>query len=117
MNDRASVEVRICRSTDLDTALRRTLEGWFSVEWPDSPYSWSQPEWYGLATNGELLVGRVGIVNRQIHVGEETVHVGGVSGVITDAGWRRRGVARALLDGSVQHIAGTIGASFGLCVL
>ncbi len=106
--------VRVASRTDLPSTLLAVLDEWFDTEWPDTPYEWSLPEWYAMATRDNELLGRLGIAERRVQAAESTVHVGGVGGVITAKRWRRRGVATALLRAAADHIRRKIRAELGM---
>lgn len=76
---------------------RSELETWFQEEFSFTGRTYSPPEWYVMASSGVELVGRLGVVERAISVGEREVRVAGVGGVTTRPKWRRQGVAQELL--------------------
>ena len=62
------------------------------------------------------LVSRVGILKRVVSVGDDVVVVGGISGVTTLAGYRRRGYATALMTSAQKFLKDELPASFGLLI-
>jgi GNAT superfamily N-acetyltransferase len=61
-----------------------------------------------------VIVGRAGIVERFIRIGEELMHVGGVSAVATHPDWWRRGVATMALRRASAFVCEELGAHAGL---
>ena len=60
--------------------------------------------WYVIGTIGGHLAGQVGILERQISVGGNPLRIGGIHGVISEPGYRCRGVAGALMKRAVDFI-------------
>jgi predicted acetyltransferase len=60
------------------------------------------------------LVGRIGILQRTISVGQELLPVAGICGVVTISEYRGRGIASALLGESVAFIKRRLGLPFAL---
>lgn len=107
-------QIEVYSESSLSSQRRAELEDWFCREFGHTSYYWDSPEWYVVALLDSILVGRLGIVERGVSVGEYTILVGGVSGVITHREWRRLGIARAVLDRAVGFIRGELGAEFAL---
>jgi predicted acetyltransferase len=60
------------------------------------------------------LVGRIGILQRTISVGQELIPVAGICGVVTVPEFRDRGIASALLNESVAYIKNRLSLPFSL---
>jgi GNAT superfamily N-acetyltransferase len=107
-------EVKINSVSDLPSEQRKELEKWFQEEFGNRPYKWTPPNWYVTAWIENTLIGRAGIIERDVLVGKRTLRVGGISGIITRPKWRRLGVASAIIDKAVAFIKDELGAQFGL---
>lgn len=107
-------QIEVHSESDLSPQGRAELEDWFCREFGHVPYHWDSPEWYVVALLDSILVGRLGIIERGVSVGEYIISVGGVSGVITHREWRGRGIARAVLGRAVEFITSELRAEFAL---
>ena len=108
-------EVKINSDADLSSVERKKLEEWFQEEFDNRPYKWTPPNWYATAWIDHLtLIGRAGIIERDVLVGQASIRVGGISGIITRPKWRRHGVASAIIDKAVAFIKDELGAQFSL---
>ncbi len=65
--------------------------------------------------NGELVT-LLGLLKREIRVGEIAVWVVGVGGVATHPNWQRRGFSSALLQAAEKFIREQMTAPFGLLI-
>lgn len=77
---------------------------------------WSSPERYILGKIDDRVVSVVGILYRQIHVGEKLVWIIGVGGVATHPDFQRRGYSSSLMRKAGDVIRGEKKVSFGLLV-
>jgi len=107
-------EVKINSVGDLSSEQRKELEEWFQEEFSNRPYKWTAPNWYVTAWIDRTLIGRAGIIQRDVLVGQRSIRVGGISGIITRPKWRRHGVASAIIDKAVTFIKDELGVQFGL---
>jgi len=107
-------EVKINSVSDLPSEQRKELEEWFQEEFGNRPYKWTPPNWYVTVWIENTLVGRAGIIERDVLVGKRTLRVGGISGIITRSKWRRLGVASTIIDKAVTFIKDELGAQFSL---
>ena len=107
-------EVKINSVADLSSVERKKLEEWFQEEFGNRPYKWAAPNWYVTAWIDRILIGRAGIIERDVLVGQSTLRVGGISGIITRSKWRRLGVASTIIDKAVTFIKDELGAQFSL---
>jgi len=107
-------EVKISSVSNLPLEQRKELEEWFQEEFGNRPYKWAAPNWYVTAWIDRILIGRAGIIERDVLVDQRSIHVGGISGIITRSKWRRNGVASAIIDKAVAFIKDELGAQFSL---
>ena len=105
-------EIKINTASDLSSEHRKELEEWFQEEFSYIGYQWSPPSWYVTAWIDHNLVGRAGIIERDVLVGQRSIHVGGISGVITHENWRRCGIASSVVDKAVTFIKDELDAQF-----
>jgi aminoglycoside 2'-N-acetyltransferase I len=83
-------------------------DGGGDIEWGDS-------QWLVMGWVDGTIVSQVGILVREVCVGEQKIRVGGVGGVATHPGYRRHGYAGLLLWASEQFMR-DLGLPFGLLV-
>jgi predicted acetyltransferase len=60
--------------------------------------------WYVMGRLGGRLVSQIGIVDRTVHVGEQSLSIAGVGGVATHPQFRRRGFTDVLLQTAVEQM-------------
>ena len=65
---------------------------------------YAAPQWYVVGTFKGALIGRVGIIKRSISVNGTPLEAGGVTGVVTEPDYRRRGVARRLVGHALEFL-------------
>ena len=107
-------EITITPSYDLSSELVKELEEWFQEEFSNRSYKWTLPNWYVTAWVENVLIGRAGIIKRTIVVNQQSVQVGGISGVVIRPKWRRRGIAPAIIKEGVTFIREELAAQFCL---
>ena len=93
----------------IDNDLAQSIDGLDHLAFKDSqpvqknaPSKWSNPTWMiiGFVNNGtpdEQLVCQLGLLKRNIRVGDMMLEVVGVGGVATHPDWQRKGYAKQLL--------------------
>ena len=108
------METKVVRVGACSVTLQSELDAWFEEQFGHIPWMWATPDHYVLAYFEGALVGRLGIVDRTISVGDESIRVGGVGGVITRRQWRSQGVGRSLLSETNSFLRTQLGAPFGL---
>jgi len=77
---------------------------------------WSSSDWMGLAMLGDQLVAQLGILKREILVGDQSITVAGVGGVATHPDWQKRGFASQLLQAAQIFMCDALKVPFGLLV-
>lgn len=77
---------------------------------------WSDCEWFALGVLDGQIVSVVGILYREVLVGEQKVAVGGIGGVATHPDYQQRGYAGQLLERSAQFLREELKVPFGLLV-
>ncbi|MBV9174189.1 MAG: GNAT family N-acetyltransferase [Chloroflexi bacterium] len=97
------------------------LRSWAASSEPDERYpfgiTWAAPTWLALVRDETgRLVGRAGVLQRQIRWGNEEVPVGGVSSVSTDPDFQGRGIARAGVSRLMRFMSDELGAHAGLLI-
>ncbi len=106
----------LVRAVDIDEALSQRLEAWLSqvFDEPVDDYIGAVPGWRLLALEGDLPVGHVDITERTVLVDGQPLQVGGIGGVATLEGWRRRGIATAALQCAADFLGDELAVPFGL---
>jgi aminoglycoside 2'-N-acetyltransferase I len=94
--------------------MKAWLEQAFGVRAAD--YKWTEPDWRLCAWEGERRVGHVDITERQARVGDHSIYLGGVGGVITLPEWRRQGIASQMLLRTAAFLRQDLGVDFGLLI-
>ncbi len=77
---------------------------------------WASSEWFILGYLEDAVVSLVGVLEREIKVGEKTIRVGGVGGVATQPAYQKRGYAGQLLKQTEQLLKDELNVPFGLLV-
>ncbi len=99
---------------DLSPESKVALDEMFDREFCRDPLIYADAHWYAMGILEGRLVGRVGILERRISVGQELLRVGGICGVVTVPEYRDRGIASALLNESVAFIKNRLSLPFAL---
>jgi GNAT superfamily N-acetyltransferase len=89
--------IQICSDAELPRSQQAALDGLFKVQFGHTSYHWAPPQWHALTSFDAVLVSYLRIFERTISVGEETLRVSGVGGVMTLPEWRQRGLASITL--------------------
>jgi predicted N-acetyltransferase YhbS len=78
----------------------------FYEEDGDDPWwqEWATPEMRFLGKEAGLVVSTVGLIRREILVGEKVCHIGGIGGVATLPARQRMGFAGRLMEASTDHM-------------
>jgi GNAT superfamily N-acetyltransferase len=99
---------------DLSPERKAALDEMFNREFGRDPLVYAGAGWYAMGILDGSLVGRVGILTREISVGQELLQVGGICGVVTTPEYRGRGIASALLEDSVALVRNRLRLPFAL---
>jgi len=81
----------------LPPELKARLAAIYQREFAGELLKYAPADWYVVGLLDGELVGHAGVVKRVISVGGRTLEVGGITGVVTEPGYRRRGVASSLI--------------------
>jgi GNAT superfamily N-acetyltransferase len=106
--------IEIKPEDDLSTERKAALDQMFQREFGHDTMIYALPRWHTMGVLDGSLVGRVGILERTISVGQELLRVGGICGVVTTPEYRGRGIASALLDESVTFVKNSLRLPFAL---
>ena len=106
--------IEVYPESNLSSTQLTELEEWFRQEFGHIPYQWATPDWYVLALMDSVLVSRLGIIERVVSVGQRSVRVAGISGIITHPEWRGRKIASAVLNKAVEFIKSKMDVEFAL---
>jgi GNAT superfamily N-acetyltransferase len=90
------------------------LDEMFDREFGRDPLIYADAHWFTMGILDGSLVGRIGILQRTISVGQELLPVAGICGVVTVLEYRDRGIASALLNESVAYIKNRLSLPFAL---
>ena len=111
--------VRVRRCADLADDEREQIASLLRTVFADSPgqdWAWATDDWEVAVWDGDRLLGRLGIVERQALVGGHEVRLAGIGGVGTLPAWRGRGVAALALRTADVFLRDDLRADFGLLV-
>ena len=109
------MQLELAADSELSAEKRAELVAWFDRMFGDAPHAWRHGDWYVLAsTPTDGHVGRVGILKQEILVGETKLVVGGIGGVITENAFRRRGIARLMMQRAAEFMHDDLQVDFGL---
>ena len=106
--------IEIKPDNDLSPERKVALDRMFQREFGRDTLVYALPRWHTMGILHASLVGRVGILDRTISVGQELLRVGGICGVVTAPGYRDRGIAGALLGESVAFVKNRLNLPFAL---
>ena len=112
------MEIHIKPSAQLSPSEKQQLDELFAISFPpdDIDYEWAEVDWYVLVREGERLVSSVEIFERCAAVGGLSVNLGGIGGVATHPGWRRRGYAEAGLKVAESFLRRRLAVDYGLLI-
>ena len=99
---------------DLPPERKVALDRMFENEFGHDTLVYALPSWHVMGILDESLVGRVGILTREISVGQELLQVSGICGVVTAPEYRGRGIASELLGESVAFVKNRLSFPFAL---
>ena len=111
--------VRVRRCSDLTDDEREQVASLLRTVFADAPghdWAWAIDDWEVAIWDGERLLGRLGIVERQALVGGQEVRLAGVGGVGTLPESRGKGVAALALWAANAFLRDELHADFGLLV-
>jgi GNAT superfamily N-acetyltransferase len=100
--------------SDLSPERKVALDEIFDREFSRDPLIYAAAHWCTMGILDGSLVGRVGILQRTISVGQKLLPVAGICGVVTFPEYRGRGIASALLNESVAFIESRLNLPFAL---
>jgi GNAT superfamily N-acetyltransferase len=106
--------IEVKTENDLSLERKIALNEMYDREFGRDPLIYADAHWYAMGILDGSLVGRVGILQRTISVGQELLRVGGICGVVTVPEYKSRGIATALLNESVGFIKKRLSLPFAL---
>jgi aminoglycoside 2'-N-acetyltransferase I len=106
--------IRLIAATETTPALGNELGDWFEAEFGPRADRWAPAHYYVLINRDGQLVGRLGVLDSKVSVGNQIIRVGGIGGVATKPGFRHRGVASAMLARAAEFMKNDLGVEFGL---
>jgi GNAT superfamily N-acetyltransferase len=106
-------DTRLITSTGATPALTNELGGWFEAEFGPRADRWRSADYYVLLYIDGKVVGRLGMLNTKVSVGNQIIRVGGIGGVATKPEFRHRGVASAMLSRAAEFMKSDLGVEFG----
>lgn len=115
-----ALEIAVKRASELTETEQAQLDAMGRVCFEGDPYAsefeWSQSEWSIVGRLDGQVVSHVGLIQRGIMVGGISQRVGGVGGVMTLPGYRRRGLAAALMGQAESTLRDDFKVEFGVLV-
>jgi len=106
----------VTRANTLTEPLRQYLEEWFHREFENNSIEHDKPRWYALARFENIFIGRCGILNRKIMVGNHPMRVSGISGLTILPEWRRMGIANLILNQAETFITQELKTEYSLLI-
>jgi GNAT superfamily N-acetyltransferase len=115
MNDKQVYVESLETMSEDEVAEMMALRGRVEFGVPNYAWTpWGQKKWHVHVRVDGVLVSHVGILEREVGVGDRAVRVGGLYTVMTAPEWRGRGLATEALGAAVEFIRSEIRAEFGL---
>jgi GNAT superfamily N-acetyltransferase len=108
------ITIEIKSADDVTDRIKDILDEMYQREFGRDPMIYDMAQWYLLGLLDEDPVGQVGILQREISVGESLFRVGGIHGVVTEPKHRGHGVASVLMRRSIDFIKSELHLPFGL---
>ena len=116
--------IAILPPSEVSSALRRQMDELdhlaFDADKEDpllAGIEWTpNQDWHVLGLAGSELVTQLGLLRREIRVGEEKIRVAGVGGVATHPRWQKQGLASALMRATQEFMREKMSVLFGLLV-
>jgi len=112
-----NLDLLVFREGELAANLQRELRELMRNVWgePGSDgVDWADPQWRILVRRNGELVSHVGLLEREVQVGDLRVSVGGVCGVVTRPDRRGCGYAGRALRRAEDFMRGDVGLDFGM---
>lgn len=104
-------------SPDLVTDLRALFDDEYLAEFgdwdPDQPYGYAPHDHHVIALRGGEVVGHVGWGRRLITVGNDSVMIAGVGGVLVSRHGRGQRLGSRLMNGAARSMRAATGVDFG----
>jgi GNAT superfamily N-acetyltransferase len=85
-----------------------------TFDYLEDEIDWAIPEWYAIGKLAERVISIVGVLKRRVEVGEITLEIGGIGGVVTHPDHRQHGFASALLRSAAEFMRDDLQVEFGL---
>jgi GNAT superfamily N-acetyltransferase len=110
------IDIRISSLKGVPSSTLAQLDELFDAEFGDLPVVFSDSDWFVMGFLGDKLVSRVGIVKRVVSIDEDVAIIGGVGGVVTRHGYRKRGYSTSLMRSAQRFMRDELPANFGLLI-
>ena len=106
--------IQIYSDAGVPRSQQAELDDLFKVQFGHTAYQWAPPQWHVLTRVDAALASYLRIFERTISVGEETLRVSGVGGVMTLPEWRQRGLAGIALRRAAEFMRDELRVDFAL---
>ncbi len=113
----AQIAVVIRRNEELSAAQRDQSDELCRIAFPpelEDGSVYAVDDWHLMIEVGGVVVSRLGVVDRTIDVGDRELRIAGVGGVATLPHYRKRGLARLVVERVGRWMCDELGADFGL---
>jgi GNAT superfamily N-acetyltransferase len=107
-------EVKIYAAAGLPVERHAALQALFDRQFAGSSFRWAAPQWHVLASIDGALAASARLFKRGIAVAGQSMHVGGVGGVMTLPEWRHRGLASLTLRRAAAFMRDELKVEFAL---
>jgi aminoglycoside 2'-N-acetyltransferase I len=107
-------KAEVKRASDLSPEIAKLIRRATEREFGSDPLVYAEPGWYVLGFLEEMLVARVGVLERTITLAKKPLRIGGVCSVVTEPEYRHRGIASTLMGEAVVFLREQRKLPFGL---
>ena len=116
-----SVQIEFVRASQVSPEIQKIIDQVdqpaFDGEAPEeNTNEWASSDWMVLGRVDGEIVTQLGLLKREIRVGDVPVFVGGVGGVVTHPAWQRHGLSSALMRAAAEFMQTKLNVPFGLLV-
>jgi GNAT superfamily N-acetyltransferase len=117
----ASLHIEFIRSSQVPPAIQEIIDrldrlAFAGENTGEDSNEWAASDWMVIGSLDGEIVTQLGLLKREILVGEMRTFVGGVGGVATFPTWQRRGYSTALMGAAAKFMQVELNVPFGLLV-
>ena len=111
-----SIRIERYPADDYPAELAALIPGWRAQCFPglDHSFVWTPTEWIQWAFEDDTPVSVLHVLTRTVRVGEVSIPVGGIAGVMTPPAMQGKGYASANMRHAADFLREEVGVTFGL---